>query len=292
MNSTGTVNGTGTGWHLSPRALSRAGLPRSVRDAARKLGRESEIATELRNVVGLTAREIIEDGRGSLPDWVDSETRYIVVLDVPESAILRLPEIVGLHKPDRRMLISRDPQVIRRLIVAQFRNHSFEGVVEGYVLGDSLVLTLGDLSARSFPVARIPALQQMNAEEVEAFELDADGSFLYWATTDLRMGASELMQAVDPMYLADIEIERYRREPVGEALRGMREERGLRQADVSELSERQVRRLEQGVSRLTADGARSFAAAFDLTTQDFLSQLGERLHSADSETNPVTPQLA
>jgi DNA-binding transcriptional regulator YiaG len=124
----------------------------------------------------------------------------------------------------------------------------------------------------------------MHSNELENFELDEDGSFLYWAQADLRMGASELIQAVDPMYLADIEIKRHREDNAGAALRSMREQRGLKQADIPGISERQVRRLEKGVSRLTSDAALLLAHAFDLTIEDFLQELGRRLRSSSTTT--------
>ena len=58
--------------------------------------------------------------------------------------------------------------------------------------------------------------------------------------------------------------------------RVLREARGLRQKDVSDLSERQVRRIEQGVSRLTEPSARAFADAFGVTLGEFLDEVARR----------------
>jgi hypothetical protein len=111
-------------------------------------------------------------------------------------------------------------------------------------------------------------------EERHEFEIDADGSYLYWVSRDIHLGVSQILQDADPMYLADMAIERNRRDRTGAALRRMREEAGLRQSDIPGLSERQVRRIEDGISRLRVPTAERFAAAFRMTLGTLLDNLG------------------
>lgn len=91
---------------------------------------------------------------------------------------------------------------------------------------------------------------------------------------DINLGPSQLLQAVDPSFLAEIEIERFRSENTALALKHMREGRGLRQADVHGLSERQVSRLENAESRLTVESAEKWAASFHMSLDAFLDELG------------------
>jgi histone H3/H4 len=187
-----------------------------------------------------------------------------------------------VRKPEHRMYITPDGMAVTRLLLAQFRDIALEGIVDGYVLGDELVLLLGDFSIRSIPVSRIPELRRMRGGEIENFELDHDGSFLYWPEHDLHLGVSQLLQAVDPSYLADIEIRRLPGSTaVGAAITRMREERGLRQGDIPGLSERQVRRIEKAISRLSGDAANRFAAAFQMEVVHFLEQVARAAVSAD-----------
>ena len=60
---------------------------------------------------------------------------------------------------------------------------------------------------------------------------------------------------------------------IGARLTELREARDLRQRDVPGLSERHVRRIEQGVSRLTGDSAVKLAGALGLEVGDFLSEV-------------------
>lgn len=229
------------------------------------------------DMVVATAGDLLGSEGEVLPDWADAEARYLVISDVPEAALMRLPEVLGMHKPHLRLHTSRDPGVVTRLLIAQTRGEAWEGIVDAYVLGTSLVTVLGDLTIRAFPVARLPRLEKARSTELASFELDSSGSYLYWASKDLHLGASQLLQAVDPTYLTDVEIQRYAMDKVSLALLDMRQSRSLNQGDIPGLSERQVRRLEREESRLTVDAAEKLAAAFGLSLGEFLSELSERV---------------
>ena len=91
------------------------------------------------------------------------------------------------------------------------------------------------------------------------------------------MGPSQMLQAVDPMFLAEVEIRRFEMENVSQALEDMRNDRRLKQTEIVGLSERHVRRLEKEEVRLTVEAATRFAGAFGLTMSGFLGELSERI---------------
>lgn len=244
---------------------------------ARLLDEKMERTAEGKGVVAGIASEVVEQGGDFAPDWAGADTFYLIFCDVPLPALMRLPTLLGLHKPDRRLHVTRDSGALRRLLVASRRSVPMEGIVDAYVVAHELVLVLGDLSVRSFPREEVPRVGELPGDRFAEFELDPDGSYLRWPAVDVDLGVSGLLQAVDPMYLADVEIARLSREDIGGALRAIRERRGLRQRDIPDLSERQVRRLEKGSSRLTAEAAAAFAEAFDLSLERFLELLGERI---------------
>ena len=261
--------------HLSNRTMGFL-PPGPLRRRARELI-DSEDPDVGRSLVIESASRLLTGGGPDLPDWVDSETRFLVVADVAEPALLRLPAVLGLHKPHLRLHVSRDPGVVKRLVLAQSRSEPWEGIVDAYVFRNSLVVVLGDMTIREFPKQRLPKVGRMTQESFEAFEIEEFGSFLHWASGDVHLGASQLLQAVDPMYLTDVEIRRYAREKVSLALADMRGERGMKQTEIGGLSERHVRRLEKEEVRLTVDAAEKFAAAFELDLSEFLAELSRRL---------------
>ena len=246
------------------------------RSLARQLSATSQAGPSPSLVVAL-ASELMGRHRLRLPDWVDTDTRYLVVLDVPEQAVLRLASTLRLHKPDRRLQVCRDPSVVKRLVIALKRPAPWEGILDAYVFNDSLVVVLGDMSVWEFPVGRLPKVRRFEPAVVRRFVIDSSGSYLHWPDRDVHMGPSQMLQAVDPMHLADVGIRRYEMENVSQALLDMRHDRQLKQTEIPGLSERHVRRLEREEIRLTVEAASKFARAFGLTLSGFLDELSERI---------------
>lgn len=251
---------------------------RHLQAVARNLSEHNWDETN-RTLVVSQASELLGRGSQSLPDWVNTETHYLVVLDVPEQAILRLASILRLHKPDQRLQVCRDAGVVERLVISLSRSTPWQGILDAYFVPqvDSVFVIFGDMTVREFPKARIPKLRKASPESFKNFEIDSAGSFLYWPDLDVHMGASQLLQAVDPMYLADVEIGRYGVEKISLALSGMRSERNLKQTEIKGLSDRHIRRLENEEVRLTVGAAEKLALAFGLSLDGFLEELSKRI---------------
>lgn len=276
-------------WYASDSVLRSAGLPSVLDEACRHLLDEGteDGPFAASSTVCLLASDIIDGGE--LPRWIDSETRFLVVLDVPLGAAMQLPTLLRLRKPDQRLFLTDDLGSVRRWVIAPNRTRPHEGIIDAYVVGTTLTVFMGDLTIRSFPIVQVPSIRSLASERLRQMEVDIDGSFLTWPNTDIHLGPSQLLQAVDPSELAEIEIERFRSENTAMALKYMREQRGLRQTDIESLSERQVSRLETAESRLTAGAAENFARSFDLTMTEFLDELGRLLASWKGEPAGGTP---
>lgn len=260
---------------ISPRLLMAASLTPLLTRAAREMagGAPGLVAP----VTAGFASEFLSNAPARQPSPGRARpTRYLAVIDVPEPALMRLPTALELRRPEYRLHVTRDVGVVRRLVVASRRDDPRMGVVDAYLLDDALAVLTGDFEIRSFPVERVPELAALGLEERQAFEIDPDGAYLHWPAPDIHLGVSQLLQCADPAYLVDIEIERNSNDFLGTALRSLREERGLRQVDVPGLGERQVRRIEEGLSRLRPASAGHFAAAFGMTVSDLLAEIGRR----------------
>jgi hypothetical protein len=258
--------------YFSPRALSTPELTPPLRRLGRRLAAEGTQAFSAPLVVAL-ASELIY-ARIALPEWsAGSSTRYLVVIDVPDPVLPRLFSALDLRRPNQRVHATRDAGSVRRLLVSAFRTEPVLGIVDAWAWDGNLTLVTGDFRFRSFPLGRVPVISGLAADEQGRFEIHVDGSYLHWAVGDIHLGVSQLLQDADPMYLADIAIERNRQDHTGAALRRLREERGLRQADITGVSERQVRRIEEGISRLRVETAERFARAFGMELGGLLDQV-------------------
>lgn len=263
--------------------------PGPIRDLAEDLANRPDPGL---NVLVSMASELTSHADTAVPDWADTETKFFVVVDVPLQAIPRIPAILGLHKPHLRLHISADAEICKRLVLAQTRPRPWEGIVDAYTVGDCLVVVHGDATIREFPKSRLPRLHGLGPDAFHQFEIDPSGSYLYWPASDTHLGPSQLLQAVDPMYLADVEVERYAREKTSLALLDMREERGLRQTEIPGLSDRHVRRLENEEARLTLAVATAYAEAFGLEMTVFLEELGHRLAAFNQIDSSEPPAAA
>jgi hypothetical protein len=257
--------------YISRAALAVVKLPASIRGSIRTVD-----ATRLAAPVAvMCASELLIGGRDRLPTWVfGPETRYLVLADVPEPAFVRLPPLLGLHRPDYRLFLTRETDTVRRLLVGLSRRQPILGIVDAYLLGPDLHVLTADFELRSFPLRSIPVLARMRAQDRAEFVVDEDGSYLHWPEYDIHLGVSQLLQESDPAFMVDVAIERDEHDWVGAALRWMREERSLRQTDIPGISARQVSRLERGVSRLRYEAAQRFAEAFGMQTGALLEELG------------------
>ncbi len=266
-------------WYASESVLKLADLPPILSQACQGLLRDGrdDGGFGASSSVCLLASELVAGH--ALPTWMDSETRFLVILDLALGAAMRIPTLLRLRKPDQRLFLTDDIGSVRRWVIAPQRAQPYEGVIDAYVVGSTLTVFMGDLTIRDFPVDQVPSIRSLASEQLKKLEVDIDGSFITWPDTDIHIGPSQLLQAVDPSQLAEIEIERFRSESTAVALKYMREQRGLRQADIDGVGERQVSRLENAESRLTAAAAEHFARSFDLTITDFLDELGRLLSS-------------
>lgn len=273
-------------WHFSPAVRRDAAIPTALWRASEKALARTEADEEEFPVVVAHASEVLDGDDWRPPSRaITSDTRYLLVADVPVPALVRLSSVFDLRRPEQRMHVTADQRAIARLLIARCRDVPWEGIVDAYLVGRTLHLLQGDFSFRSFPGDHVPSLREMDAGELESFELDDDGSFLYWPAADLHLGASQLLQAVDPSYLADVEVRRYPASAAtGALIADLREKRGLRQRDIEGLSERHVRRIEQGIARLTGDSAGKLAGAFGLGLDEFLLQVASAV-AADRSTD-------
>ena len=257
-------------WFFSTTVLAL--LSSEIKSAARRLvktGTDAEVG-----VVVASAQDVLS--RQTLPFWSRGpKTKYFLHLDVPESASILLPSEIGLRRPEQRLYFARSQTALRRLIIAQYRDRPFEGIVDAFVFLGDLAVFAGDLRLHRFPISDLSALSELKEDEVSQFEIDEDGSYLYWESRDIHLGVSELLKETDRDYLVELEIGRAQKDHIGRALVHMRAERQIRQSDFAGLSARQVRRLEKGDSQLTADSAQKLASSLGLQIEDFLAELSK-----------------
>ena len=124
------------------------------------------------------------------------------------------------------------------------------------------------------PVNSVPALRGQSHAVLRSFEIDPDGSFIYWPGLDVHLGWNQFLQAVAPAELRRAQQrsagfnERY-----GAAIRRVREAAGILQSKVEGLTDRQIRRIEQGECRATTAAILALAKAHGLDANTYMERL-------------------
>lgn len=165
-------------------------------------------------------------------------------------------------------------QLLGRVCSALGRDGSHGSIIDAYLAGDTLLVRGPRHRMLHVPVSSIPALRGQSLAVLRKFEIDPDGSFIYWPDLDAHLGWKQFLHAVDPAELRRAEQrsagfnERY-----GAAIRKLREAAGILQSRVEGLTERQIRRIEQGECRATAAAITALAKAHGLDADVYMERL-------------------
>jgi hypothetical protein len=170
-------------------------------------------------------------------------------------------------------------EFIARLISAFESEPSDPRIVDAYWLGDLFVVVASPHLRKMFvPVHDIPVLRDKDPEDLENFEIDEDGSFVYWPSLDVHLGWEQFAQIVDPKHYlrAKQESADFNRR-YGAAIRKLREAAGRSQNEIPDLTARQVGRIERGECRATHKALGKLARSQGLPLPDYLSRLANLL---------------
>jgi Protein of unknown function (DUF2442) len=168
----------------------------------------------------------------------------------------------------------RVSQLLGRVCAALAETDNRRSIIDAYLVGEHLFVRGPEHRMLHVPVASIPALRGQSQAAVRNFSIDPDGSFIYWPDLDVHLGWNQFLQAVNPAELLKAKQrsagfnERY-----GAAIRKVREAAGILQSKIEGLTERQLRRIEQGESRATTAAITALANAHGLNANAYMEKL-------------------
>jgi hypothetical protein len=169
-------------------------------------------------------------------------------------------------------------QLLGRVCSALGGDGSRRSIIDAYLSGDALLVRGTKHRLLHIPVSSVPALRDEPRDVVRNFEIDPDGSFIHWPELDVHLGWNQFLQIVDPEALRRAQQrsvgfnERY-----GAAIRTVREQAGILQSKVVGLTERQLRRIEQGECRATGAAINALAKAHGLDANSYMDRLTQAM---------------
>jgi len=167
---------------------------------------------------------------------------------------------------------------LQRLASALGSKDNSNRILDAQIDGGVLHVVSPEFKRLDVLVAQIPALADQTPATLAAFEIDEDGSFIYWKTLDFHLGWSQMQQIVDPQ-AARKALQKSQQFNIryGKAVQAVREAARLKAGDIQGLSEKQLGRIEKGECRLTSNAMAVLAQAHGLATNEYLQKLAAAL---------------
>ncbi|MCY3019855.1 MAG: helix-turn-helix domain-containing protein [Planctomycetota bacterium] len=210
------------------------------------------------------------------------------------ASVENLPEymsMVGVHSPERVHVMFETAQrssvpIVKRLLATLSHGTDKDGILDARLEGNELrVVGSPSLKRLRIPICDMPSLRGHSRDDLDKFEIDEDGSFIYWPRLDVHLGWEQLLEAASPAEAlkARQQGEGFNRR-YGHAIRRLRKELRISQAEIGGLTARQVSRIEKGECRATLSALSKLAAAHRLSTNAYMERLAQvlTLHSAAS----------
>jgi hypothetical protein len=239
------------------------------------------------------------EGRRSLEEMLSPKARNAVsvVLFAAAGAVLSIASVEAVsqlaHWLRRAPYIAPDADAVRRLIFAR-RNHAEQELIASASIEEGR-LVVWSCEPRRFEVAvsEIPVLADMPADLLQSFEVSASGSRIRWPHADIDLDLDTIRESADPAVRRQHEARaRHEASRYGKAIRRLREERGLKQTNIPGLTERQVRRLEEGGTVPQIETLRHLAAAHGMEVDGYLNELAKRSRASRRPAPAKVPARA
>jgi hypothetical protein len=177
----------------------------------------------------------------------------------------------------RNLLVYEGQKVPRRVLEAWAAGAQEQLIADATTVGDTLIVVGCNFERIELPFSEIPALRDASEETTHDFEVDEDGSFIFWPGADVHLDRRALTAYADPKVRREQELQRLARDRrFGDALRTLRERAGRTQSNIDGISERHVRRIEEG-HRPKIETLRKLAEACGMPLNDYLRELAREL---------------
>lgn len=149
-------------------------------------------------------------------------------------------------------------------------------IATAVAFADKLLVIASNGDALSVPWSAVRALRELPAEQRPRFEIEEFGSYLHWPGADIHLDLDGLRTAVIPELREAAQVKlRTHNERLGAAMRRLRERAGIRQSEVVGVSERQIRRAENGEVQPRLATYQALANAHRLPLNDYLNAIAE-----------------
>jgi hypothetical protein len=207
--------------------------------------------------------------------FVSSSTPVMAVPERVTRLKIRRPERIHVRQTEGEAV---EESLIQRLLQSFAAGSPKESILDAWWENDVFVALSPSFKRLHVPIAKLPALREKPQQALQDFQINNDGSFVFWPQLDVHLGWEQLTQAVDnDAYMkARQKSDEFNRK-YGLAIKTIREEAGLHQTQIEGLTDRQIRRIELGECRATHAALAKLAQAHGITTSQYMSKIASAM---------------
>lgn len=177
----------------------------------------------------------------------------------------------------RNTLVHSDLAVPKRVLTAWKHRAEKQLIANATVVDDRLLIMSCEPETIEVRFEVLPSLRAIPRAERKNFVISDDGSYIHWPTADIHLDIDGLRSALDPLWADKCAVKRVAHDSkFGNAISDLRRISGIRQSDITGLSERQVRRIEAG-EPASVSALRALADAHGMTLDDYLTAVSSML---------------
>ena len=168
--------------------------------------------------------------------------------------------------------------LLQRIASALKSNENADLILDARLEDGILHVISPDFTRLNVPIAKIPEFKNVESSKIQAFEIDEDGSFIYWPELDVHLGWAQLQQMVNPeAALKASQKSREFNKRHGRAVQKVREQAGLKPGGISGISGKQLQRIENGECRLPSNAIEVLSRSHKLAPNEYMKRLAEAL---------------
>ena len=171
-----------------------------------------------------------------------------------------------------------DQVVIKRIKSAWQWEAEEELIAFAFKSVDLLIVMGCDLTIWQIPFESIPSLAEVPEAERANFEIDPDGSYVYWECNDLHLDLEDFKAAIDPEFKEQLLIESLEySKSFGRAISIVRKAHKLTQNEINGISDRHLRRIENEGQQPTLEVLKKLSLSHGLNLEDYLAEINQAL---------------
>lgn len=168
--------------------------------------------------------------------------------------------------------------LLRRMKAAVSADESDRRIWDARIEGDVLRVISPSFKRLEIAISSISSLSGASKTSIQNFNIDPDGSFIYWPELDVHLGWEQLVQIADPEAAQKAQRKskafniRY-----GAAIRKVRQLEGLSASAIPGLSAKQVGRIERGECRSTSRALQKLADAHGVAIDKYMQRVAKTM---------------